>query len=108
MHTHRSLMHQIMTQTNALKIDSNDRATQLFSHGFSASCLDIFGALLNGAALFPVFATQEGMSRLADLLVEAEVTILHWVPSAFRYLPALSVTASTSPPCVCSCWPVNL
>jgi len=84
-HNHRNLLHQIMTQTYALKIDSNDRATQLFSHGFSASRLDIFGALLNGAALFPVFAAQEEMSRLADLLVEAEITILHWVPSAFRY-----------------------
>jgi amino acid adenylation domain-containing protein len=84
-HNHRNLLHHTMTQTNALKIDCDDRATQLFSHGFSASRLDIFGALLNGAALFPICTTQEGMGRLADLLVEAEITILHWVPSAFRY-----------------------
>ena len=70
LHNHRDLLHHIMTQTNALKIDCDDRATQLFSHAFSASRLDIFGILLNGAALYPVSTAQEGMDRLAHLLVE--------------------------------------
>jgi amino acid adenylation domain-containing protein len=84
MHNHRNLLHHIMTQTNALKIACDDRAIQLFSHSFSASRLDIFGVLLNGAALYPVSSAREGMDHLAQLLVEERITILHWVPSALR------------------------
>ena len=84
MHNHRNLLHHIMTQTNAWKIACDDRAIQLFSHAFSASRLDIFGVLLNGAALYPVSTAREGMDPIAQLLVDEGITILHWVPSALR------------------------
>ncbi len=83
--SHRNVLHQMMTYTHALLINPNDGVTQLHSHGFSASRLDIFGALLNGATLFPYSVAERGMDGLARLLIDEELTIMHWVPSAFRH-----------------------
>ena len=84
--THRNVMHQLMTYTNSLHISPDDRLTLLHSYGFSASRLDIFGALLNGAALFPFALAEEGLSLLALWLIEHEITLCHWIPTAFRRL----------------------
>ena len=84
-HTHRNGLHQIMTYTNGLKLSSADRVTLLHSHGFSASRLDIFGALLNGAALISLLPAEEGMSGLARRLIDEGMTLFHWVPTAFRH-----------------------
>jgi amino acid adenylation domain-containing protein len=84
--THRNVMHQLMTYTNSLHISPDDRLTLLHSYGFSASRLDIFGALLNGAALFPFALAEEGLSLLAPWLIEHEITLCHWIPTAFRRL----------------------
>jgi amino acid adenylation domain-containing protein len=82
---HRNVLHQIMTYTNGLQLAREDRVTLLHSHGFSASRLDIFGALLNGAALFPISVAEEGFGRLARWLRDEEITLLHWVPTALRH-----------------------
>jgi amino acid adenylation domain-containing protein len=82
---HRNVLHQIMTYTNGLRLCADDRVTLLHSHGFSASRLDIFGALLNGAALFPFSFAEEGMASLTRWLLEQEMTLFHWVPTAFRH-----------------------
>lgn len=84
--THRNVLHQMMLYINALKLTSEDRVTQLHSHAFSASRLDIFGALLSGAALcsFPIAA--EGIDSLARWLNSARVTVFHWFPTGFRRL----------------------
>ena len=81
----RNVLHQIMTYTNALQLTADDHITQLHSHAFSASRLDIFGALLNGAALFPIAVAEEGFKRLDSWLRDEEITLLHWVPTAFRH-----------------------
>ena len=84
-HTHRNVLHQIMTYTNGLRLTPEDRVTLLHSHGFSASRLDIFGALLNGAALFPLLPAEEGISGLGRRLIDEGLTLFHWVPTAFRH-----------------------
>lgn len=83
--THRNVLHQIMTYTNGLHLCAEDRLTLLHSCSFSASRLDIFGALLNGASLFPFVATEEGMNSLARWLLNLEITLFHWVPTPFRH-----------------------
>ena len=92
-HTHRNGLHQIMTYTNGLMLSPEDRVTQLHSHGFSASRLDIFGALLNGAALFPLSPAEEGMNGLARRLIDERMTLFHWVPTAFRHFAETLVDA---------------
>jgi amino acid adenylation domain-containing protein len=77
---HRNLMHYIMTETNDLHICAEDRLTFLASQG-----RDIFRALLNGAAVYPMDIKEEGLAGLSRWLIEEEVTIYNSVASAFRH-----------------------
>jgi amino acid adenylation domain-containing protein len=86
MQTHCNVLHQIATYTSGLGLRVDDRCTLLHSHGFSASRLDIFGALLNGAELLPFAVGKEGTTNLASWLVEEEATVFHWIPTGFRHL----------------------
>ena len=83
--TQRNILHQIRTYTNGLRIAPDDRLTLLHSHAFSASRLEIFGALLNGASLFPFSVTDAGLPKLVRWLADEEITLSHWVPTLFRY-----------------------
>ena len=60
MQNHRNLLQHVRNYTNNLGIRSDDRISLLFSYSFSASLLDIFGALLNGAALCPFDVRNRG------------------------------------------------
>jgi amino acid adenylation domain-containing protein len=86
--THRHALHQVMTYTNGLELRAADRCTLLHSHNFSASRLDIFAPLLNGGAVLPFSVATEGVHPLSRWLREEEITIFHWVPSAFRHFCA--------------------
>ena len=83
MQNHRNLLYSIMLNTNALHISSLDRLSFLHTPTIGAS-RDIFGALLNGAALYPFDLQIEGVGRLAKWLIQNEITIYHSVPTAFR------------------------
>jgi amino acid adenylation domain-containing protein len=78
---HRNVLHVSMTQTNEFHICAHDRLTYLGSRGG-----DIYRALLNGAALYPVDIKQEGLAHLAHWLIQEEITIYNSVVSAFRHL----------------------
>jgi amino acid adenylation domain-containing protein len=85
---HRNVLHNIMKYTNGLHIAADDRLTLLSSCNFGASVSDIFGALLNGAALFPFSLREEGMIKMADWLMSEEITIYHSVPTVYRHFLA--------------------
>jgi amino acid adenylation domain-containing protein len=86
LHSHRNALHQIAAYNRVIAPRPDDRFTLLHSHCFSASRLDIFGALLNGAALLHFDVAAEGVDRVADWLRREEITVLHWLPTAFRHL----------------------
>jgi len=77
---HRNVLHLIMNYTNALRICRHDRMTLLHS----GLTLDIFGALLNGAALYPLDIKERGLATLADWLVQNEITVYRSFPTTFR------------------------
>lgn len=83
MESHRNVLHYIMTETNDLRLCAADRLTFLASQG-----RDVFRALLNGAALYPVDVRQAGFAGLARLLIQEEITIYNSVASAFRQFVA--------------------
>lgn len=84
MQSHRNLLQHVRNYTNNLRIRRDDRVSLLFSYSFSASLLDIFGALLNGATLCPFDVRSEGTAGLVRWVEAGRITHLHLVPSLYR------------------------
>jgi amino acid adenylation domain-containing protein len=82
---HRNVLHNIMRYTNNLRIGPDDRLTLLQAPSFSGTVSSLFGALLNGAAIFPYDLRRQGMGpALARWLRTERVSIYHSVPTIFR------------------------
>ena len=88
MQNHRNVLHHIRTYTNALCLGPADKLLLLASYSFDAAVMDIFGALLNGATLYPVDLRSEGFSGLASWLNEEQITVYHSTPTVYRYFMA--------------------
>jgi amino acid adenylation domain-containing protein len=84
--THRNLLHHVRNYSDGLGIGPGDRLTLFYSVSFSASLMDIYGAFLNGATLYPYNLKRLGPIGLADWLRKEEITIYHSVPTVFRHL----------------------
>ena len=83
--THRNVLHHIRTYTNNLKIGPHDRLTLLSSYSFDAAIMDIFGALLNGATLYPFNLLETGPEALSPWLAQQAITLYHSTPTVYRY-----------------------
>ena len=84
--THRNLLHYIRSYTQKLQISPHDRLSLLLSPSFSASLMDIFGALLNGASLHSYNLRETGLTGLPDWLNGEAITVYHSVPTLLRHL----------------------
>jgi amino acid adenylation domain-containing protein len=84
--THRNILHEIMNYTNGVHICAADRLALVSSPTFSDAVRTTYGALLNGAGLYPLDIKHEGSTYLARWLIEQEITIYRSVPSVFRHL----------------------
>ena len=71
--------------TNNLHLSADDRLTLLSSYCFDAAVMDIYGALLNGATLYPIDIKEEGLAGLSEWLSNEEITIYHSTPTVYRY-----------------------
>jgi amino acid adenylation domain-containing protein len=96
--THRNVLHNVMRYTNTLHLCADDRLTLLQGPSFSGAVSSLFGALLNGAAVFPFDVARDGADRIAAWLAVEGITVYHSVPALFRVvadegrpLPALRV-----------------
>jgi amino acid adenylation domain-containing protein len=88
MQTHRNLLHFIRSYSSGLRISAADRLSLIPSFSFSASLMDIYGALLNGAALSLFDIREEGSAGLARWLMDERITVYHSVPTLFRHFLA--------------------
>jgi amino acid adenylation domain-containing protein/non-ribosomal peptide synthase protein (TIGR01720 family) len=88
MQKHRNVLHFIMNYTNGLHINSEDRLSLIPSFSFSASMMDTFAALLNGATLCLYNVRKEGPAGLGKWLIEKRITVYHSVPTVFRHFVA--------------------
>ena len=85
MHNHRNVLHDCMVYTNNLHFCASDRLTLLHSCSSSASRHNLFGALLNGAAVYPSDIRGEGLSHLATWLTQEKITVYHSGVVVYRY-----------------------
>lgn len=83
-----NLLYFVHHYSAALGIRPDDRLSLLYSLGFSAANMDIFGGLLNGATVCAYDMRREGIPGLAGWLDHEAVTVLHAVPTVFRKLAA--------------------
>ena len=82
--SHRNVLHNALKLTNGLRISAEDRLTLLSSPSFGASVSDVYGALLNGAALHPFPLAGDGLRLLPRRVAAAGITVYHSIPGVFR------------------------
>jgi amino acid adenylation domain-containing protein len=83
--THCNVVHDTRNYTNAGHFCADDRLLLVSSFSFADSVRTIYGALLNGASLYPFDIRTEGLTSLANWLTENEITIYRSVPTVFRH-----------------------
>ncbi|MFQ5853582.1 MAG: amino acid adenylation domain-containing protein, partial [Candidatus Binatia bacterium] len=86
MQNHCNVLHHIRNYTNNLHLNVEDKLTLLSSYSFDAAVMDIFGAMLNGAALYPIDIKEENPSVVLHRIIEEKITIYHSTPTIYRYL----------------------
>jgi non-ribosomal peptide synthetase component F len=86
---HRGLLHKAMLHTNMLRICERDRLSLLHSCSFAGCYYNLFGALLNGASVFPFDPRSGAELGLARWLSDERITIYHSVPLVFRQMLSL-------------------
>lgn len=86
MQTHRNVLHETMNYTNGAHIGYEDRLVLVSSPAFADAVRTTYAALLNGASLYPLDIKKEGITALANHLIQQEITVYRSVPSLFRQL----------------------
>jgi amino acid adenylation domain-containing protein len=84
----RNVLHFIRVYTNNLHIAPDDRMTLFANYCFDAAVMDIFGALLNGATLFPRSVGENTPGEVLEFLRKERITIYHSTPTVYRHLLA--------------------
>lgn len=88
MRSHRCSLHRCWLFSTTHRVDCHDRIAHMFSCGFAAAEVDVYGALLNGATLCCYHARDMGPGPFADWLTEERITLLHPPPAFFRHFLA--------------------
>jgi acyl-coenzyme A synthetase/AMP-(fatty) acid ligase/acyl carrier protein len=83
--THCNVVHDTRNYTNTGHFCADDRLLLVSSISFADSVRTIYSALLNGASLYPFDIRVEGLTSLANWLIQNEITIYRSVPTVFRH-----------------------
>jgi len=85
--THRNVLHHVRVYANALYINASDRLNLFAPYGFDAAVMDIYGALLTGACLYPIdIKAAESAREVLDAVARDGITIFHSTPTVYRFL----------------------
>jgi non-ribosomal peptide synthetase component F len=90
--THQNILHDVMLRANAYHVCQHDRLC-LLSSGTASTVLNVFLALLDGAALLPFDTKKEGVIRLVSWLSEEKISIC-WISSPLFRKLAEAITGS--------------
>lgn len=84
-YTHRNVLHIALRFTNGQHISADDRLLLLSSYSYGASVGNIFGGLLNGAAICVFDIVRQGLDKLVRFLIEEDISIYYSVTTVFRH-----------------------
>ena len=82
---HEGIVNRLLWMQDAYRLTGSDKVLQKTPYSFDVSVWEFFWPLMTGAQL--VVARPEGHrdpAYLAELIVEAGITTLHFVPSMLR------------------------
>jgi len=97
-HSHRTILHHIWSHTQTFRIGPADRQALLLSYSYAASVSEIFGALLNGAALSLNYVKKTGLENLARWLRDEKITTFKLPIALFRlFLNTMQDRVRTAP-----------
>ncbi len=85
MNSHRAIINRLLWMQEEYQLTTADRILQKTPFSFDVSVWEFFWPLLNGARL--VFAKPDGhkdAGYLVNLIQQAEITIMHFVPSMLQ------------------------
>lgn len=82
--SHRNLLHSTRWYAEPAGLRPGLRMTLLHSVNAIAAATAFYGALLNGATLYPANVAALGVERLPDWLDEHRIDVLHLVPTLLR------------------------
>jgi amino acid adenylation domain-containing protein len=97
MHSHKNVLVDVRNFTNAFCISSHDRWLLYTSMSFAHSVRTIYGAFLNGSAIFPYDLKKKGFGKLADWLLSNKITLMRSLPTTFRNFMATLPAEMTFP-----------
>ena len=97
MHSHQSVLVEVRNLTNAWYISAQDRWLLYTSMSFANSVRTIYGAFLNGGAVYPYDLKENGFSALPEWLLSNKITILRTLPTTFRNFMATLPPSLTFP-----------
>ena len=78
------VLHFIKAYARSLNVRPLDRLSLLASCAFDAAVMDIYGALLHGAAVCLWDLPRAGVAGFARWLAERNITVLHCTPTVLR------------------------
>ncbi len=85
MQTHRSVLHNGFRLSLGMRLQAEDRISLLASPSGGQGLSTVWCALLNGAALCPFPAMENGVTDLADWMKENKITVFVSSVSIFRH-----------------------
>jgi amino acid adenylation domain-containing protein len=84
LHSHRNILVEARNYTNYARLCSEDRLTLWHSCSYANSVRNMYGALMNGAALFPYDLATEGFTSLSTWIGAHGITVINTLPTTFR------------------------
>ncbi|MDD4965741.1 non-ribosomal peptide synthetase [Halothiobacillus sp.] len=84
MQTHRNVLHHMRNWINSLHLSERDRLTLISAYSWDSAVQDTLGALLSGAALFPINIKEEGIGGLIDWISEQSISVYHSTLPIYR------------------------
>ncbi len=84
MQNHRNVLHFIRSYTNGLHLSAGDRVALFASYAFDAAVMDVYGAVLNGATLYPFDVPNQGVQGVSQWIAANKISVLHLTPTLFR------------------------
>lgn len=95
---HENVLYFIRHYSQRFSITESDRILLLASLSHDGAIPDIFGALLNGAVLYPFdIKKRTDIDELKELLLNEKITIWHSVPTFYRYFAGGLTIGETYP-----------